>query len=85
MELALALVRAEPDAFDPWEKYAELEYANHEAHIALAVLEMQKSMVANAVEAAQRSGLIDNDEYAKYLLDETGMYMPKLNNKQNLK
>jgi hypothetical protein len=77
MELALASI-PEEDRYDPWKKYDELEFERHKAHTESAVLEIQKSMLSGAVEAAQRCGMIDHDEYAKYLLDETGTYMPKL-------
>lgn len=80
MELALASI-PEEDRYDPWKKYDELEFENHKACIELAQRQMQRTMVEGAVEAAQRCGMIDNDEYAKYLLDETGTYVPKFKTK----
>jgi hypothetical protein len=55
------------------EELRRLEYAQRELRV---------SMIANAVDAAQRCGLIDNDELAKYSLDESGTYIPKLKNNE---
>lgn len=39
---------------------------------------INKTLIRSAVSAAERAGLISNEELKKYYLDETGTYIPKL-------
>lgn len=74
MELALS----QPSEFDKLreEMYLRQQKRDHEHRKRMLLLEQRKSIDV-AVQALARNGQISNDEYIKYMLDETGTYMPK--------
>ena len=56
----------------------DMRNADEIRRIQYAQRESQRTLIENAVSAAQRCGMISNEELAKYYLDETGLYIPKL-------
>jgi len=74
MELALS----QPSEYDKLieEIYLRQQKRDHEHQKRMLLLEQRKS-IDIVVHYLARHGQISNDEYIKYMLDETGTYMPK--------
>ena len=45
-------------------------------------MRLKAAQIKSVVSAAQRSGHISNSEYAKYLLSEDPLFMPKLKTRE---
>jgi hypothetical protein len=79
MELARALLEAEGETMPTWEEVkAKMDYDETIRQIKYAQLKAKQDILSIMVPYLANTGQIEHEEYAKYMLDETGMYVPKL-------
>ena len=57
---------------------AKMQFDEQVRRMKWAQDEMRRSMIQSIAELNIRMGNVDDDEVAKFYLDETGEYMPKL-------
>jgi hypothetical protein len=78
MELALARFRGDPTRMPTWDEVkAKMDFEYEQRVIEYTTRETRRQLLDTIVPYLASTGQISNYEYSKYLLDETGTYMPK--------
>jgi hypothetical protein len=61
---------------------ADMKQDSLDRELELETMRLRVVQIESVVSAAQRSGHISNSEYAKYLLSEDPLFMPKLKTRE---